>query len=176
MVLDQGYWPESGLTAPSDEALLRDVLLVKKLGFNGVRKHQKIEDPCYLYWTDHVGLLVWEEMPSAYRYTQRSIERLTREWIEVLSRDKSHPSIVAWVPLNESWGVPDLPESSAQRNYVQALYHLTKTLDPTRPVVGNDGWESVATDILGIHDYDSQPEQDRQALRGDRCWVCAGSP
>jgi hypothetical protein len=61
--------------------------------------------------------------------------------------------------LNESWGVPDLPESSAQRNYVQALYHLTKTLDPTRPVIGNDGWESVATDILGIHDYDNQPER-----------------
>jgi beta-galactosidase/beta-glucuronidase len=159
LVLDQGYWPESGLTAPNDEALLNDVLLVKKLGFNGVRKHQKIEDPCYLYWADHVGLLVWEEMPSAYRYTQRSIERLTREWIEVLNRDKSHPSVVAWVPLNESWGVPDLPDSPSQRNYVQALYYLTKTLDPTRPVIGNDGWESVATDILGIHDYDNQPER-----------------
>ena len=159
LVLDQGYWPESGLTAPNDEALLNDVLLAKKLGFNGVRKHQKIEDPRYLYWADQVGLLVWEEMPSAYRYTQKSIERLTREWIEVLKRDNSHPCIVAWVPLNESWGVPDLPESSAQRNYVQALYHLTKTLDPTRPVIGNDGWESVATDILGIHDYDNQPER-----------------
>jgi hypothetical protein len=98
-------------------------------------------------------------MPSAYRYTQRSIERLTREWIEVVNRDKSHPCIVAWVPLNESWGVPDLPDSPAQRNYVQALYSLTKTLDPTRPVIGNDGWESVATDILGIHDYDTQPER-----------------
>ena len=159
LVLDQGYWPESGLSAPNDQALLNDALLVKKLGFNGVRKHQKIEDPRYLYWADQIGLLVWEEMPSAYRYTQRSIERLTREWIEVLQRDRSHPSIVAWVPLNESWGVPDLPDSSAQRHYVQALYHLTKTLDPTRPVIGNDGWESVATDILGIHDYDNQPER-----------------
>lgn len=159
LVLDQGYWPESGLSAPNGRALLDDVLLVKKLGFNGVRKHQKIEDPRYLYWADHAGLLVWEEMPSAYRYTQKSIERLTREWMEVLNRDKSHPCIVAWVPLNESWGVPDLPESSAQRNYVQALYHLTKTMDPTRPVIGNDGWESVATDILGIHDYDSQPDR-----------------
>ncbi len=159
LVLDQGYWPESGLIAPDDEALLKDVLLAKRLGFNGVRKHQKIEDPCYLYWADHAGLLVWEEMPSAYRYTQRSIERVTREWMEVLNRDNSHPCIVAWVPLNESWGVPDLPHSSAQRNYVQALYYLTKTLDPTRPVIGNDGWESVATDILGIHDYDNQPQR-----------------
>ena len=159
LVLDQGYWPESGLTAPNDEALLKDVLLAKDLGFNGVRKHQKIEDPRYLYWADHAGLLVWEEMPSAYRYTKRSIERVTREWMEVIDRDFSHPCIVAWVPLNESWGVPDLPDSQAQRNYVAALYHLTKTLDPSRPVIGNDGWESVATDILGIHDYDNQPER-----------------
>ncbi len=65
-----------------------------------------------------------------------------------------HPSIVAWMPFNESWGVPDLPDSPTQRHYVQALYHLTKTFDPTRPVIGNDGWESVATDIIGIHDYD----------------------
>jgi hypothetical protein len=98
-------------------------------------------------------------MPSAYRYTRKSIERLTREWIEVLNRDSSHPCIVTWVPLNESWGVPDLPDSPAQRHYVQALYHLTKTLDPTRPVIGNDGWESVATDILGIHDYDDEPDR-----------------
>ena len=163
LVLDQGYWPETGLTAPDDGALFRDVLLAKNMGFNGVRKHQKIEDPRFLYWADHLGLLVWEEMPSAYRYTQRSVERLTTEWIEVLKRDQSHPCIVSWVPFNESWGVPDLPESPAQRNYVQALYHLTKTLDPTRPVIGNDGWESVATDIIGIHDYDDKPE--RMALR-----------
>lgn len=159
LVLDQGYWPETGLTAPDDDALFRDVLLAKNMGFNGVRKHQKIEDPRFLYWADHLGLLVWEEMPSAYRYTQKSVDRLTSEWIEVLKRDNSHPCIVAWVPFNESWGVPDLPDSSAQRNYVQALYHLTKTLDPTRPVIGNDGWESVATDIIGIHDYDDKPER-----------------
>ncbi|MFL6447155.1 MAG: glycoside hydrolase family 2 protein [Bryobacteraceae bacterium] len=159
LVLDQGYWPETGLTAPNDEALLEDVLLAKRLGFNGVRKHQKIEAPRFLYWADRVGLLVWEEMPSAYRYTRSSIERLTQEWIEVLNRDCSHPCIVAWVPFNESWGVPDLPTSQAQRHYVQALYHLTKTFDPTRPVIGNDGWESIATDIIGIHDYDDKPDQ-----------------
>lgn len=158
MVLDQGYWPESGITAPDPDAFRRDVELVKAMGFNGVRKHQKIEDPRYLYWADRLGLLVWEEMPSAYRFTKESIERLTREWTEVVARDSSHPCIIAWVPFNESWGVPDLPDSPAQRHYVQALYHITKTLDPTRPVIGNDGWESVATDIIGIHDYDDQPE------------------
>jgi len=159
MVLDQGYWPDSGLTAPDDDAFRRDVELAKAMGFNGVRKHQKIENPRYLYWADVLGLLIWEEMPSAYRFTRISIERLAREWTDVITRDVSHPSIVAWVPFNESWGVPDLPDSPAQRHYVQALYHLTKTLDPSRPVVGNDGWESVATDIIGIHDYDDQPER-----------------
>lgn len=163
MVLDQGYWPQSGLTAPDDGALRRDVELAKAMGFNGVRKHQKIEDPRYLYWADVLGLLVWEEMPSAYRFTRDSVQRLTREWAEVIARDRSHPSIIAWVPFNESWGVPDLPDSPAQRHYVQALYHLTKTLDPTRPVIGNDGWESVATDIIGIHDYDDDAE--RMAIR-----------
>ncbi|HVV47934.1 MAG TPA: glycoside hydrolase family 2 TIM barrel-domain containing protein, partial [Bryobacteraceae bacterium] len=161
MVLDQGYWPESGMTAPDGDALRRDVELAKAMGFNGVRKHQKIEDPRYLYWADRLGLLVWEEMPSAYRFTRASIHRLTREWTEVIVRDVNHPCIAAWVPFNESWGVPDLPSTQAQRHYVQALYHLTKTLDPTRPVVGNDGWESVATDIIGIHDYDHDPARIR---------------
>jgi hypothetical protein len=163
MVLDQGYWPESGLTAPSDQALRRDVELAKAMGFNGVRKHQKIEDPRYLYWADTLGLLVWEEMPSAYRFTRDSIRRLTTQWTEAILRDRSHPCIVAWVPFNESWGVPDLPDSPAQRHWVRSIYHLTKTLDPTRPVIGNDGWESVATDIIGIHDYDDDPE--RVAMR-----------
>jgi beta-galactosidase/beta-glucuronidase len=159
MVLDQGYWPDSGLTAPNDAALQEDVKLAKQMGFNGVRKHQKIEDPRYLYWADRLGLLVWEEMPSAYRFTKRSIQRLTREWMEAVRRDLSHPCIIAWVPFNESWGVPNLPDNQAERNWVRALYHLTKTLDPTRPVIGNDGWESIATDIIGIHDYDGKPEQ-----------------
>src|SRR3954453_20170585 len=159
LVLDQGYWPESGLTPPNEAALQRDVELVKAMGFNGVRKHQKIEDPRFLYWADRLGLLVWEEMPSAYRFTKRSIQRLTREWMEAVRRDLSHPCVMAWVPFNESWGVPNLPENAAERDWVRGLYHLTKTIDPSRPVIGNDGWESVATDIIGIHDYDDVPEQ-----------------
>jgi beta-galactosidase/beta-glucuronidase len=157
-VLDQGYWPESLLTAPSDDALRQDVELAKAMGFNGVRKHQKIEDPRYLYWADRLGLMVWEEMPSAYRFTTRMINRMVREWSEAIERDYSHPCVAVWVAFNESWGVPDLPSTKAHRNAVEALYHLTKTLDPTRPVVGNDGWESSATDIIGIHDYDTNPE------------------
>ena len=155
MVLDQGYWPESGLTSPSDEALRRDVELAKAMGFNGVRKHQKIEDPRYLYWADRLGLLVWEEMPSAYRFAPEAVRRLSREWTAAIERDVSHPCIVAWVPFNESWGVPDLPCSAEQRTYVRAMYELTKALDPSRAVIGNDGWEHVASDIIGIHDYDN---------------------
>lgn len=157
MVLDQGYWPETGLSPPDDAAIKKDVELAKAMGFNGIRRHQKIADPRYLYWADKLGLLVWEEMPSAYRFTKRAIKQVCREWAEAVERDLSHPCIIAWVPLNESWGVPDLPDSPAQRHYVQALYHLTKTIDSTRPVIGNDGWESIATDIIGIHDYDDQP-------------------
>jgi len=166
-VLDQGYWPETGLTPPDDAALRRDVELAKAMGFNGVRKHQKIEDPRYLYWADRLGLLVWEEMPSAYRFTERSVQRVSREWIAVIERDTSHPCIVAWVPINESWGVPNLPANPAERHYVHGLYHLTKTLDATRPVIGNDGWESVATDIVGIHDYDSDPSRIARRYRAD---------
>jgi hypothetical protein len=167
MVLDQGYWPESGLTAPDDEALRRDVELAKAMGFNGVRKHQKIEDPRYLYWADKLGLLVWEEMPSAYRFTNLSVQRLTREWIAAIERDSSHPCIISWVSINESWGVPNLPTNPAERHYVRGLYHLTKTLDPTRPVIGNDGWESLATDIIGIHDYDDDSDRLAKRYRAD---------
>jgi len=159
LVLDQGYWTGSLMTAPSDEALRRDVELAKAMGFNGVRKHQKIEDPRYLYWADKLGLLVWEEMPSAYRFSAKAMTRLLREWTEAIERDYSHPCVIVWVPFNESWGVPNLTSIQAHRNAVEALFHLTKMLDSTRPVIGNDGWEASATDILGIHDYDCDAEK-----------------
>jgi beta-galactosidase/beta-glucuronidase len=159
LVLDQGYWPESLMTPPSEEAIIRDIRLVKRAGFNGVRKHQKIEDPRFHYWADRLGLLVWQEMPSAYRFTHESVRRITREWTEIVDRDSNHPCIVVWVPFNESWGVPNLPGNAAHRSYVESMYHLTRTLDPSRPVIGNDGWESGATDIVGVHDYDDEPER-----------------
>ncbi|MBC7686207.1 MAG: glycoside hydrolase family 2 [Bdellovibrionales bacterium] len=159
LVLDQGYWPETLMTAPSDAALRRDVELAKAMGFNGVRKHQKIEDPRYLYWADRLGLLVWEEMPSAYRFSPKAMTRMVREWTEAIERDYSHPCIIVWVAFNESWGVPNLTLTQAHRNAVEALYHLTRMLDATRPVIGNDGWEASATDILGIHDYDYDPKK-----------------
>jgi hypothetical protein len=161
LVLDQGYWPDTLMTAPSGEALRREVELAKQMGFNGVRKHQKIEDPRYLYWADVLGLVVFAEMPSAYRFTPKALNRTLREWTEAIDRDISHPCILIWVPFNESWGVPDLPFLPAPRDAVQAFYHLTRSLDPTRLVIGNDGWESSATDIIGIHDYDGNPDHIR---------------
>jgi hypothetical protein len=158
LVLDQGYWPDTGMTPPSSEALRRDIELTKALGFNGVRKHQKVEDPRYLYWADHLGLLVWEEMPSAYRFTMESVKQVTTQWMEV----------IVWVPFNESWGIPDLPAREEQRHYVRAIYHLTKTIDNTRLVVGNDGWEHVATDIVAIHDYESDPKKVRERYDMER--------
>jgi len=153
LALEQGYWPESHLAVPNNEALRREVELAKALGFNGVRIHQKVEDPRFLYWCDRLGLLVWGEMANAYVFSPSAVERLVREWQEVLARDYSHPCIAVWVPCNESWGIPNVADDPTQRHYVQALYHLTKTLDPTRPVIGNDGWEHVISDIYSVHDY-----------------------
>ncbi len=153
LVLEQGYWPETHLAAPDDDALRCEVQLIKDLGFNGVRVHQVVADPRFLYWCDHLGLLVWGEMANAYAFSPIAVERLTREWMEVVTRDYNHPCIVAWVPFNESWGVPNVARDPAQQHYVQALYHLTKTLDPTRPVIGNDGWDNFVSDIYGVHDY-----------------------
>lgn len=167
LVLDQGYWPDTLLAAPSDEALRRDVELAKAMGFNGVRKHQKLEDPRYLHWADRLGLVVWGEMPSAYRFTRTAIKRTVREWTEAIERDYSHPCVITWVPFNESWGVPELTNAREQRHAVEALYHLTRTLDSTRPVIGNDGWESSATDIIGIHDYDANVDHLRQRYHGE---------
>jgi beta-galactosidase/beta-glucuronidase len=153
MVLDQGYWPESILTPPTDEAIQYDIRLTKQMGFNGVRKHQKLEDPRYLYWADKMGLLVSSEMANAYLYDERYAAAFTREWIEAVERDYNHPSIIMWVPINESWGVPDL-RNPRQQMHLKSLYSLTRSLDATRPVIDNDGWEHTdSTDLFALHDY-----------------------
>jgi beta-galactosidase/beta-glucuronidase len=152
-VLDQGYWPESVMTPPTDEAIQRDIRLAKEMGFNGARKHQKVEDPRYLYWADRLGFLVSGEMPNAYVFTDQYVSRFTREWMEAMARDRNHPSIIIWAPLNESWGVPSLREPQ-QQAHLKELYWLTRTLDDSRPVIDNEGWEHTeATDLFAVHDY-----------------------
>jgi beta-galactosidase/beta-glucuronidase len=153
LVLDQGYFPEGLLTAPTDDALKQDIILAKRMGFNGARKHQKVEDPRYLYWADRLGFLVWGEMANCVEYSEEAVNRITKEWIEVVNRDYNHPSIVAWVPMNESWGVSRVAVDVRQQAHVTSLYYLTKALDSTRLVLSNDGWEHTISDVLTIHNY-----------------------
>ncbi|MCM3782683.1 glycoside hydrolase family 2 [Neobacillus mesonae] len=158
LVLDQGYFPDGNLTPPSDEAIKQDVELTKAMGFNGARKHQKLEDPRYLYWCDRLGLLVYSEAANAYEFSEQYAQQFTQEWQESIERDYNHPSIIGWVPLNESWGVPNILIDEQQQNHALALYYLTKALDKTRPVVSNDGWEMTKTDLFNIHDYEWRKE------------------
>lgn len=158
LVLDQGYWPESGMTPPTTASLKADVELSKAMGFNGCRKHQKVEDPIFLYWADRLGYLVWGEMGNAYQYDDTYVDRFNQEWTESMRRDINHPCIVTWTPVNESWGYTNLKEDVDQRNHIRSLYYLTKTLDPTRPINDNCGWEHVCTDLTTFHDYADAPE------------------
>jgi hypothetical protein len=167
MILDQGYWPDGQLTAPSDEALQTDIGWVKLLGFNGVRKHQKIEDPRWLYWCDRLGLLVWEEMPNAREWSSQAEESLSVEWQTAVQRDFNHPCIIAWVPVNESMGFPGLgQEHAGQYAFIERMVRVTRRLDPTRPVIDNDGWEHTdITDICAIHDYTPTAERIKERYR-----------
>ena len=153
LVLDQGYWPDGLMTAPDDDDFRRDIELAKEMGFNGCRKHQKTEDPIFLYWADRLGYLVWGECASSVMYGARAVKRLMTEWTEIVDRDYSHPSIVTWVPLNESWGMPHIHQNPMQQHFSLTMYHFLHALDDTRPVISNDGWEMTETDICAIHNY-----------------------
>jgi beta-galactosidase/beta-glucuronidase len=153
LFLDQGYWPTTFMTPPSSSALKTDIELSKAMGFNGCRKHQKVEDPRFLYWADRLGFLVWGEMANAYAFSAQYVERFDQEWREAVLRDINHPCVVAWTPVNESWAYTDLQGDVRQRNHIRSLYYATKTLDPTRPINDNCGWEHVETDLTTFHDY-----------------------
>ena len=153
LVLDQGYWPDSLMTAPDDDAFRRDIGLAKEMGFNGCRKHQKTEDPIFLYWADRLGYLVWGECASAIMYDPKAVKRLMTEWTEIVDRDYNHPSIITWVPLNESWGIPYIHQNPVQQHFSRAMYHFLHAIDNTRLVISNDGWEMTETDICAIHNY-----------------------
>lgn len=155
LILDQGYWIESGLTPPSIEALKKDIEISKAMGFNGARKHQKLEDPYFYYYAEELGFLVWAEMPSAYTFCDREIKAITAEWQEIVNVAKNFTSVIAYVPLNESWGAREIKTSKEQQNFARSLYYLTKSLDDTRLVSTNDGFENIEeSDILSIHDYE----------------------
>ncbi|KAF7185908.1 Beta-galactosidase [Pseudocercospora fuligena] len=163
LFLDQGYWPDTLMTPPSPLALKKDIELSKAMGINGCRKHQKVEDPIFMYWADRLGFLVWGEMASCYHFSVEMIRRFDQEWMEMIRRDINHPSIITWTPVNESWGYPDLGGQARQRDHIRSLYYNTKTYDTTRPINDNCGWEHVITDISSFHDY-----ADGNGMR-DRC-------
>ena len=152
-VLDQGYRPETHLASRGTEELRAEVEVIKAMGFNAVRVHQKAEDPRFHHWADRLGLLVWAETAGAYEFSAEAVELLTTEWMALVRRYRSHPSVVVWVPVNESWGVQDIATSRPQQQFAQSLVSLTRALDPTRPAVSNEGWEHVDSDVTGLHDY-----------------------
>lgn len=157
MILDQGYWKESHLTPPREDSLLKDLEIIKKFGYNGIRKHQKIEDERFLYYCDKLGMLVWSEMANCYDFNNKSIEYFINEWIEVVKQNYNHPSIITWVPINESWGIREIVSNINEQNFANSLYYITKAMDSTRPVISNDGWEHTISDIITIHDYKQDP-------------------
>ncbi|KRF04192.1 glycoside hydrolase family 2 [Paenibacillus sp. Soil766] len=169
LILDQGYWPDSHLTPPSEEALIEDIDLLLQMGYNGVRKHMKIEDARFLYWCDVKGVLVWSEMAATFEFNDNAVQNFTSEWMEIVRQQYNHPSIITWVPFNESWGIANIFKDRKQQQFTESIYHLTKVFDPNRPVVTNDGWEHTVSDILTLHDYVETKEKflERYASKDD---------
>lgn len=154
MVLNQGYFEKSGLTALSPENYKEDILLAKKMGFNGMRIHQKAEDPWLYYYADTLGMYLWAETPSAYAFTPETTKSLLDLQQDLVQSVYNSPSVIAYVPFNESWGVKEIRHDKKQQSLAKAAYCLIKSLDDTRLVVTNDGWENLEmSDIIGIHDY-----------------------
>ena len=153
LILDQGYWKDSHLTPPSEEALIEDIDKMKALGYNGLRKHQKTEDERFLYWCDVKGMLVWSEAPSAYQFSDYAVTEFITEWLEIVKQNYNHPCIITWTPVNESWGVTEIQTKSEQQHFTEAIYYLTKSIDKMRPVIVNDGWVHTISDIITLHDY-----------------------
>lgn len=151
LVLDQGYYQDGLLTYPTEDDLLNDIRLSKQMGFNGCRKHQKIEAERWMYYADKEGFLVSLEMPSQYAF--RADNAFIEEWIDAVNRDFNHPSLFMYVPFNESWGVRNIKNSKEQQDYVTGFYYLTKSLDPSRIVISNDGWEQTVTEVCTVHTY-----------------------
>lgn len=153
LILDQGYFKDGLLTAKEDADFKQDIEMAKAMGFNGCRKHQKAEDPRFLYYADTLGFLVWSEIGACASYSPAASQRTIAEWSELIRRDYNHPSIVTWVVLNESWGVPNIRFDSRQQAHSLALYYNARSMDDTRLIIVNDGWELTKSDICAIHNY-----------------------
>ena len=163
LVLDQGFYPDGIYTAPSDAELEADIDRSLAMGFNGARLHEKVFEERFLYHADRKGYMVWGEFPNwgLDESLAASVYGLLPEWLEEVERDYNHPSIVGWCPLNETRMVDKNPEF--YKSFLKLVYHATKALDPTRPVIDSSGGAHVETDIFDVHDYDQDPESFRSS-------------
>ncbi len=168
LILDQGYFDGGDLTPSDVEELKRDILIAKEMGFNGARKHQKIEDPYFYYYADKLGYLVWAEIPSPYNFNHHEVKYMNDLIQNIVKQLYNHPSIITWVPFNESWGVRKALTDFKQKSLVKSSYYLIKSLDESRLVDSNDGWENVSeTDFISIHDYSATGDDFEVKYRRD---------
>lgn len=158
LVLDQGFYPDGIWTAPSDEALRRDIELSKAVGFNGARLHQKSFEERYYYWADRLGYLTWGESASWGLNVNDDVaaRNFIGEWTELVERDRNHPSLVTWTPFNETWSSTG---SGVYNHLVEDVYRLTRAIDPTRPVNDASGDGHVRTDLWTQHNYERDPQK-----------------
>lgn len=173
LVLDQGYWPHSGYSAPSAQAFADDILLMKQMGFNGCRKHMKYEDPRFYHQADVLGFYVWEEAPAFYEFSSSSARQFSSELRQIIRRDAHHPSVITWVLCNESWGIAAIRED---RKIQQWLSKLTSEVRAGVgvPVIDNDGWEHLSGQIGTFHSYEHTNEQLRDDWDAARAGRSAG--
>ena len=156
-VLDQGYFPEV-ITTPTEEQIIKDLTLILDCGFNGLRKHEKIECPLFFYYADLLGLYMWQECPSAHCYSFGSMKRYHEQLPRQIRDHFSHPCVMTYVIFNESWGIQDLWRYKEMREKVDELYDMVKSMAMDRFVVSNDGWEHCKSDLLTFHNYAAYEE------------------
>ena len=156
LVLDQGFYPDGIYTAPSEEAMIKDIQISLDVGFNGARLHEKIFEPRFLYNCDKMGYIVWGEYPNwgVDPSNPMSLFSILPEWIEEIERDFNHPAIIGWCPLNETW---DYDGRKQYDDTLAVIYKTTKALDKTRPCIDTSGNFHVITDIFDVHDYEQDP-------------------
>lgn len=174
-ILDQGYYPDGIYTAKTLDELYNDIDIAMALGFNGARPHQKIFEEHYLYYADKKGYIVWGEFPSwPGEFTKENpklVENSISEWCEEVIRDRNHPSIMGWAPLNEAYHNHKTDLESQKR-----IYDATKELDD-RIVVAASGGHHFVTDIFDIHYYSDNPEEVKSILKnGVILWKSELSP
>ena len=163
LILDQGFYPDGLWTAPTDEALKKDIEMSMACGYNGARLHQKVFEPRFLYWADKLGYMVWGESANwGFSFKPEGYAAYVNEWTEILLRDRNHPSIIGWSAFNETNG-------SVVADLQQMMWNVTKAIDPTRPAFETSGWTHTLPnpEVLDMHDYDGNGVSLRERWLGN---------